>query len=480
VNPEGCDATDFASCGLNTTGAPWPPKKGIENRSFTLEYITMQSARNFPRSSTRPNRAKPRRATASRSLPQKVLDLAAEYRPGWSLPGAFYFDEAVYHVDLASIWRRGWLFAGHSCEVPRPGDFFTFEMDTDSIVVIRGEGAKLHAFHNVCRHRGSLICTESAGHAKKLVCPYHQWTYGLDGELLACRGMPAEFDKSQFPLQPLNVREFEGLIYVSLAQSPCDPEPAARLMSPLARPQGFPGAKVARSVTYLVKANWKLIWENNRECYHCNVNHPQYIKANFDHYNADDTTPSIQSQMDAAVRRNKEDRGAGEFPAIRNHTGMTTFPDAQNNIWYSSNRTPLVEGYVTESMDGKRVAPLMGDNQEPGANTLRIRTLPNFWNHSSCDHGVSTRLMPLGPQITSVRVWWLVDAGAVEGRDYDLAKLMPFWQLTSEQDWEICERQQRGINSSAYRPGPYSLSKEYNVDGFIRWYLTSAGLGSTE
>jgi len=124
------------------------------------------------------------------------------------------------------------------------------------------------------------------------------------------------------------------------------------------------------------------------------------------------------------------------------------------------------------------VAPLMGDYKNAHIDTLRIRTLPNFWNHSSCDHGVSSRLLPVGPQLTSVRVWWLVSAGAFEGRDYELPKLMPFWQLTSEQDWEICERQQRGINSSAYAPGPYSTYKEYNVASFVRWYLKS--LNSTK
>jgi len=225
-----------------------------------------------------------------------------------------------------------------------------------------------------------------------------------------------------------------------------------------------------------VKANWKLVWENNRECYHCNVNHPQYIKANFDHFNADDTTPRIQQQIDAAVRRVQENRGTDGASRTHQRAGMTSFPDAANNIWFSANRTPLAEGYVTESMDGRRIAPLMGECREEFTDTFRMRTLPNFWNHSSCDHGVSTRLLPLGPQLTCVRVWWLVDAAAVEGRDYDLARLMPFWQLTSEQDWEICERQQRGINSSAYAPGPYSPFKEYNVDGFVRWYVKSLGL----
>jgi Rieske 2Fe-2S family protein len=138
---------------------------------------------------------------------------------------------------------------------------------------------------------------------------------------------------------------------------------------------------------------------------------------------------------------------------------MTTFPDAERGIWFSANRTPLVEGWVSESIDGKQVAPLMGEYRDAEVGTLRMRTLPNFWNHSSCDHGVSTRLLPAGPQLTAIRVWWLVDEKAVEGRDYDLAKLMPFWQLTSEQDWTICERQQKGVNSSAYRPAPTPRSR---------------------
>jgi len=401
--------------------------------------------------------------------------LASECRPGWSLPGRFYSDETIYRADVDRIWRRGWLFAGHTCEIPKPGDYFTLTVDTDSLIVIRGEDGIIRGMHNVCRHRGSLICTEQAGHAKKLVCPYHQWTYGLQGNLVACRGMHSQLDKSQFPLKPVFVRELDGLIYLSLAADAPEFETALRSILPLTHPQGFPKAKVAKAVDYLVKANWKLIWENNRECYHCNVNHPQYIKANFDHFNADDTTPRIREQLAAALQRSEQRRKADGLAATHTRSGMTTFPDAKNNIWYSANRTPLVDGYVTESLDGNPVAPLMGDYKSTDVDTLRIRTLPNFWNHSSCDHGVSTRLLPAGPQLTSIRVCWLVNANAIEGRDYELSKLLPFWQLTSEQDWEICERQQKGINSSAYTPGPYSTYKEYNVDSFVRWYLKSLG-----
>jgi Rieske 2Fe-2S family protein len=152
-------------------------------------------------------------------------------------------------------------------------------------------------------------------------------------------------------------------------------------------------------------------------------------------------------------------------------TGMTKFPDAEHNIWFSANRTTLVEGWVSETMDGRHVAPLMGDYADADVGTLRVRTLPNYWNHSSCDHVVSTRLLPAGPQRTNARVTWLVHQDAVEGRDYTLEQLMPFWQLTSEQDWEICRHQQLGVNSSACTPGPYSQAKDYNVDAFVQWYL---------
>ncbi len=395
----------------------------------------------------------------------------AQCRPGWSLPGAFYSEEQIYRADLQRIWRAGWLLAGHACEVPNPGDFFTLEVDTDSLIILRDDEGTIRCLHNVCRHRGSLICTSAGGQVRRLVCPYHQWTYGLDGALLACRGMPEDLDKSHFGLRSAQALELEGLIFISLAAPPPDFELFRGTVGPLLRPQGLARARVAHTADYLVRANWKLVWENNRECYHCNQNHPQYIRANFDHFNADDTSPLIQAQIAGAVRRHEEKWAATGLGVTRPQAGMTEFPDAENKVWFSANRTALVDGYVSETLDGMRVAPLMGDYREEDVGTLRMRTLPNFWNHSSCDHSVSTRLLPVGPQLTAVRVWWLVEAGAVPGRDYQLDKMLPFWQLTSEQDWEICERQQRGVISSAYTPGPYSTHKEYNVDSFVRWYL---------
>jgi Rieske 2Fe-2S family protein len=404
-------------------------------------------------------------------LQPRVLDLIARQPAGHCMLGEFYSDKEVYQLDCQRVWRTGWLFAGHSCEIANPGDYFTLEVDSDSVLVARDGAGRAQALNNVCRHRGSLVCDQPRGHTQRLVCPYHRWTYDLDGRLLHAPGMQEDLDKSRFGLNPIHIRETAGLIFISLASNPPDFQPANELLAALAKPQGLVKSKVAKAVDYLVKANWKLVWENNRECFHCNANHPQYIKANFDHYNADDTTPRIREQMQAAIRRSEAKWAVSGLAVSHKQTGMTTFPDAERNIWYSANRTTLVDGFVSESMDGSQVAPLMGDYPDNDVGTLRMRTLPNFWNHSSCDHSVSTRLLPKGPQETAIRVWWLVDESAVEGRDYDLAKMMPFWQLTSEQDWEICERQQRGVNSRAFVPGPYSTYKEYNVDAFVRWYL---------
>ncbi len=417
------------------------------------------------------NRIASKQRRVNSALPTSVRRSLATRQRGFSLPGELYRDGATYRIDLERIWRTGWLFAGHSCEIRNPGDYFTLNVGTDPVVVTRDKTGTVRAMHNVCRHRGSIVCTESSGSGKRLVCPYHQWTYDLDGALLACRGMPSDFDKATVRLLPVHANEVGGLIFISLAEKPTPFEAARSLLEPVLRPQGFREAKIAKAVDYTVKANWKLVWENNRECYHCNVNHPQYIKANFDHYNNDDTTAEIRTRMNREISRAESKWAADGLAPTHKQTGMTVFPNEKRGIWFSANRTTLVDGWISESMDGKQVAPLMGEYKDADVGTLRMRTLPNFWNHSSCDHGVSTRLLPAGPQTTAIRVYWLVDEDAVEGRDYELSKLMPFWQLTSEQDWLICERQQIGVNSSAYRPGPYSTVKEYNVASFVEWYL---------
>ncbi|MFI6320482.1 aromatic ring-hydroxylating dioxygenase subunit alpha [Nonomuraea sp. NPDC050556] len=391
------------------------------------------------------------------------------YRPGYALDQRSYLDPEVYRAEFELIWQRSWLFAAVGGELREPGDYVVYDVGDQSVLIVRLPDGGVAAHHNVCRHRGSLVATEASGRVRSFVCPYHQWVYDLDGSLRACRSMPKETDRSVLGLRPVQVRELEGLIYICLADDPPDFEPAARLMGPMAAVQGFGAAKVAASVDYEIAANWKLVWENNRECYHCDVNHPQYIKANFDRYDAIDMNERIELRMAEAAER------CG-LEVTHAEAGLAEFPDATGQIWYSANRTPMVEGYVSESMDGTRVAPLMGGYTSEDVGVLRLRTLPNFWQHGSCDHSVITRLTPAGFGVTRVRVTWLVDGDA---DDYRLEDLMPFWQLTSEQDWEICERQQRGVRSSAYLPGPLSPDKEYNVINFHRWWAGLVGQSTT-
>src|SRR5437899_8826295 len=125
----------------------------------------MHNARGFVRNSARAKRGKSAEFSGNRE--DRVAALAAEYRPGWSLPGPFYSDEDVYRAELERIWRAGWLFAGHSCEIPKAGDYFTLQVGADSIAIVRGAGGIIRGFHNVCRHRGSLVCTGAAGRANK-------------------------------------------------------------------------------------------------------------------------------------------------------------------------------------------------------------------------------------------------------------------------------------------------------------------------
>jgi glycine betaine catabolism A len=403
------------------------------------------------------------------------MALLATRRDGHGMPRAFYNTDALYAEEVARIWQGGWLFAGFGIEIPNPGDFITLTVDNTPVLVMRDDAGEVRAFHNVCRHRGTLLCRQESGHVRAIICPYHSWTYSRQGDLIACHGMQDELDKSKLGLKPIHTEVVAGLIYVSLAASVATIPPAfaplRESLAKAAKPQGFDRAKIAKTMDYEVPANWKLVWENNRECFHCTPCHPQYVNANFDIHEEEYASDAIRRQMAAAVARTQPKWAAQGIAITLMHGGLAPFPDPDRNLWFAADRTVLADGFDTESIDGKRVAPLMGDYADADVGVLRLRSMPNFWVHASCDHAVAARLLPGGPRVTKVRGYWLVREDAVEGKDYDLEKMLPFWQLTNEQDWEICTWQQRGVDSIGYEPGPLSTRKEYNVDAFIRWYL---------
>ncbi|HVE50383.1 MAG TPA: aromatic ring-hydroxylating dioxygenase subunit alpha [Casimicrobiaceae bacterium] len=403
--------------------------------------------------------------------------LLATRRDGYGMPRAFYHTDALYARELERVWYGGWLFAGFEIEIPNAGDFLTLAVEATSVLVMRDDAGRVRAFYNVCRHRGTMLCRSETGHVRAIICPYHSWTYSRQGELVSCHGMHEDVDKSKLGLLPVRVETVAGLIYVSLADSPPAFAPLREAFEGAARPQGFDRAKIAKIIDHDVEANWKLVWENNRECFHCVRNHPQYVKANFDVYDEASATESSRAKMATAIERTQSKWAAQGIAITHQRGGLAPFPDPERGVWYAADRTVLVDDWDTESIDGARVAPLMGDYQDADVGTLRLRSLPNFWVHGSCDHAVASRLLPAGPRKTKLRSYWLVDDQAREGDDYSLDKLLPFWDLTNAQDWDICKWQQKGVDSIGYVPGPLSKGKEYNVDAFIRWYLREMGPG---
>jgi len=397
--------------------------------------------------------------------------LLATRREGCGMPRALYQSDALYEEELARIWRGGWLFAGFAVEIPNAGDFLTLTVGATPILVLRDDGGAVRAFHNVCRHRGTQLCRKDSGHLRAIVCPYHSWTYSRQGDLIACQGMHEGVDKSALGLKPVHAEVVAGLIYISLAPTPPAFDGLRARFAAAARPQGFDRARIAKTMDYEVESNWKLVWENNRECYHCTPCHPQYVKANFDIYEEEFASDAIRQKMAASVARTQSKWAAQGISITHTHGGLAPFPDPDRDLWYAADRTVLVDGFETESTDGTRVAPLMGDYPDADVGVLRMRSMPNFWVHGSCDHAVAARLTPAGARRTRVRGYWLVHQDAREGVDYQLDRMLPFWHLTNEQDWEICKWQQKGVDSSGYEPGPLSQRKEYNVDAFIRWYL---------
>jgi len=400
--------------------------------------------------------------------PAMIADLIRSYRHGGPLPRAFYCHPEVYAADMERIWRRYWLYVGHTCMLPRAGDWLSWQVGHDSVVVVRTKAGDIKAFHNTCRHRGARFCNSESGNAQAFSCPYHGWTYDLDGRLTTRTMKDFGVGESELGLHPVKLRNVAGLLFVALGDDPIDFDQAHADIAGRMKHQGMDDAKVAKAVSYTVKANWKLVFENNRECYHCPTAHPEYIKGTYDVLRA------IPSQADRVVRQTE--LANARFRAMGLDTG-DAWSKMTGNFW-RSHRTPLMEGWKTQSLDGTPVAPLMGtfrDKNQWSDGTLRCTVFPNFWQHASDDHAVATRIAATGPMECKIDVYWLVHRDAVEGRDYQLDKLMPFWQRTSEQDWFICEANQQGVMSSAYRPGPYASELESNVQHFVDWYLGELG-----
>ena len=382
-------------------------------------------------------------------------------RPGHSLPQALYNSPDVFEFDLEAIYGQSWILAGFACEIPRPRGYLAFTVGRSPVVITRDREGSFRAFHNSCRHRGAQICADGAGSRPRLTCPYHQWVYDLDGTLVSAKHMQESFDPAEHGLRPVHVEEVAGALYVCLAETPPGFARFRELLEPLLAPHRLHEAKLAHQNTLLEKGNWKLVMENARECYHCAVGHPELAR----------TFPigeaggqSFQSEDDPrhqAFGARLEALGLGKGPFI--------------GPWWQAERFPLKEGQISLTMDGKpAVKKLMIAGDEADVGSLRWAIEPHSFCHSTADTTVYFSAMPTAANETVVTCKWLVHKDAVEGLDYDVARLTELWNVTNLQDRDFVENNQRGVNSLGYVPGPYCEEDESYVRRFVDWYCEKA------
>ncbi len=337
-----------------------------------------------------------------------------------SLPARYYIDPDYYRAELEWFFFGMWFHAGRSEEIPNRGDFVIREIGGESVILVRGERDEIKAFHNVCRHRGTRLCERRSGSfASTIQCPYHAWTFDLNGRLVAAPNMDrvADFRVEDYPLQTVAVDLWDGHVFLNFAEEPDPLEDQIDGLDDQFRPWGMEQLRLGRRVVYDVAANWKLIIHNYSECLHCPGVHPALQKLS--HYLSSENEP------------------------------------AENG--YLGGRMGLRPGIATLSLDGRpRRACLPNLSDEECRNVYYYAVLPNLLLSLHPDYVMTHTLWPRGVGRTEIVCEWLFHPETIAADDFDPEDAVAFWDMTNRQDWHVCEQMQLGLGSRAYRPGPYS------------------------
>ncbi len=392
---------------------------------------------------------------------RQMVQLLKERSRTHSLPRPLYNDPLLFRIDMEEVFEKEWLFVGMTCELPTKGNYITVEIGQNPVILVRDQDGGIQAFHNVCRHRGSRLCTQAQGKVANMTCPYHQWTYDLKGNLIfASSEMGEHFDRGKYAMKPVHCKTAGGFIFVCLREG--EPPAIDDFLSGLAEymePYDMENTKVAVQSTLEENANWKLVIENNRECYHCSGSHPELLRTLLEW---DDTTdPRATPEFLTHYESQAQAWDREGIPHRRLESGL------RNRIV----RMPLQKGTQVMTIDGKPACrKTLGRVQNRELGSMRVLHLPNSWNHMQSDHLIVFRVLPVSAQKTLVTTKWLVHKDAVEGEDYDVERLKQVWDATNRQDRDLAEENQRGINSLGYEPGPYSETFEFGVINFLDWY----------
>jgi glycine betaine catabolism A len=378
---------------------------------------------------------------------------------GHSLPQTLYNDAAVFDFDMEAIYATSWLMVGFEVELAMPGSYLSMMIGKWPVILIRDRAGIIRAFHNSCRHRGSMLCPPGSGSAPKLVCPYHRWTYDLDGALFAAGRMPDDFDKSEHGLKPVAFEQVSGVMFICLSDAPPAFDEFRAKLTAYADPHHIKDSKVAFQSTLIEHANWKLVMENARECYHCGTGHPELSRS---------FPVNMSAHFDFG-----ENEANKKYEATMAEHGLET--EAVEGDWWQVARFHLNEGSNSISMDGKQaVKKLMCEANGGDIGSMRWALDPHSFAHATADCVFMFSALPIGPNETHVVGKWLVHKDAVEGVDYDIESLTELWTRTNLQDKELAENNQVGVNSRGYTPGPYSPDAEMLALRFVDWYCNKA------
>ena len=351
-----------------------------------------------------------------------------------TLPRDYFVSPEVWESEQERIFGRSWLLAGHLSQLREAGSYFVHEVGRESVLVVRDREGAVRAFHNHCRHRGTRLCTEHQGTLGTAIqCPYHAWTYGLDGALRAApnmQGVPG-FDRADYPLRPVALATWEGFVFVNLA---AEPMPFAAALPALQSRFGhwrLVELAAVHQTVYEVEANWKLFFHNYSECYHCPNVHPHLNKL----------TPYRNTENDL-------DEG----------------PVLGGPMWMSN-----PDGSMT--MHGERcAAPFAGLSDEERGRVYYYTLFPGAFLSLHPDYVLVHRAQPLAIDRTRILCDWYFHPDAVATPGFDPQPAIDFWDLTNRQDWELCTNASKGVVSRAWEPGPYA-DLESQLAAFDRQYL---------
>jgi Rieske 2Fe-2S family protein len=357
---------------------------------------------------------------------ESPLDPAALGRVLRPLPEAFplpseaFTDPAVLSWELGHFFEASWVCVGREENAPRTGDGFTTAVGSESLLLVRGEDQRLRGFFNVCQHRGTRLVTDAAcSGLDRVICPYHAWTYDLEGRLRASQHMARarDFDRTEHGLRPVATDVLDGWVFVNVSGN------GGTLLQYL---RDFPGriarfdGRALRRVAlkeYEVEANWKLLSENYQECYHCPTIHPELSRV----------TPY----------RSGEDEDS-------------------NGPWVGG-PMDLAAGCTTMSLTGKTDrTPMPGLSDSDHGHVFYYTVLPNLWISLHPDYVLTHTLWPIGVDRTRIVCEWLFHPQAMAEEGFDPSDAVEFWDLVNGQDFRACERVQLGIGSRGFGGGRFS------------------------